>query len=103
MKRLAGIRSGRMHYVALGDDVLGTEMYHDMTATLLEKTLEVCREREKSWKSLVTTSRFREDRPGLVAHRDLMAKNGFEQMGMLKDIYEKDGVLFNQLFMQRTV
>jgi L-amino acid N-acyltransferase YncA len=82
--------------------VLGVEFWHAINAALIE-VLSRSKARADKYKTVLNTTQFREDKPTLVVHRDVFLECGFKQVGLLKEIGEKNGVLMDRAILQRLV
>jgi len=98
-QRKAYDRSAKLFVYTVEPDVLGPRLWKAVNTALIEAALARCRA-TLSYKNIVTLFGFRDDQPEMVALRDLFVELGFEQVGLIKEIYEKDGVLLDLVTLQ---
>jgi len=98
-QRSAFDRTALICTFSLDQDLLGLKLWKAVTATLIDETLAQCRAKLK-YKVVVADMSFREDQPSLVALRDMYLERGFEQVGHLKALSEKNGLLLDRAILQ---
>ena len=102
-KRECCRRTAIMRTSIVEESVLGVELYHAVLSALIDATLSASHEKEEGYKTVVVNVPFRDDQPALIAYRDVLLDNGFEQVGRLKVVLETKGVLLDQLLLERFI
>jgi len=93
-------RTAYISILSLERDLLGPELWSAVNGALLDETLALCRKRLGGYRVLVCDVAFREDEEALVALRDLFLERGFELVGVLREVSEKNGVLLGRAVLQ---
>ncbi|XXG99918.1 hypothetical protein Hte_006259 [Hypoxylon texense] len=96
-------RTGSMNVATLGESVLGAELESKVKAALLDDALSMCRADGCHYKTIISDMVSKDDLPVLKNSVDLFLQKGFRLAGTLKGILEKDGLLFDQVFLQITL
>ena len=70
-----------------------------MNEALLDETVAECRAKTE-YRIVVLNVAIRDDQPQLVALRDLVLGRGFEEVGRIREISEKEGVVLDRAILQ---
>lgn len=91
-----------MYLRTLGEVFLDTDLYYDIVATLIDEALSKSRDRNDRYKTVVVRCLF-SGQPMTAAFSRILTEKGFKRVGLLEKVIEKDGLLLDQVYLQKTL
>lgn len=96
-------RTASLYLLTFEEDVLGEKLYRAINSMLIDEALASCRKRGLRYRTVTSQHVFHKDQETLLTFRDILVEKGFKEAGLLKQVVEKHGLLFDQIILQRDI
>lgn len=96
-------RTASLYLFTFEEDVLGEKVYRAVNSTLVDEALARCKERGLRYRTVTAAFVFRQDQETLTTFRDILVEKGFKEVGLLKQVVENHGLLFDRIILQRDI
>lgn len=82
---------------------MGEELNYNVKAALVDDAILALRIGGARYKTVLDEMLFREGQPVLKTLYGFFLRQGFKHAGTLKEVAEKNGMLFDEVILQRTL